>query len=387
MNKKITLGLAISMVAIACAITFILTSFFSLQSFNGKVADVSEKSAKYERLAELDQFIRKNYFKDLNETGLNMGILKGYVEGLGDKYSRYLTAEEYADEIADNEGEVIGIGITVEPSDGGYVKINGIIEKSPVYDSEIKLGDIIVAINGKDVLTVGFDASVDELRGAAGTDIVLTVRRDGIDKNYKFTRRSIEVTSVSGRILSGSVGYIKIDGFRKNTPDQFIDEIERLMSNGATSLIFDVRDNSSSLLSSLEKCVSPLLSEGIIASAVYSADKVETVIYSENSGMNIPMVVIVNSNTAGAGELFAASLKEFGKAQLVGEQTAGKGVMQIMHQFDDKSGVVLSIAEYRVGESEGFNGVGLIPEHIVEKSVEANIDAQLNKAIEILMVQ
>lgn len=222
MNKKITLGLAISLIAIASAVTFILTSFFSLQSFNEKIVDVNEKAEKYENLEVLDNYVREQYFGDIDEKKLNSGILKGYVNGLEDKYSRYLTAEEYQEELTEDSGERVGLGITVAEDESGYMLITEILENSPLSDSDIKVNDIIVAINDIDVLKDGFDEAVNEMRGNEGTEVTITVRRGGTDIKKTFTRTAIEVITVNGEMLDNYVGYIKVSGFKKNTPDQFI---------------------------------------------------------------------------------------------------------------------------------------------------------------------
>ena len=188
MNKKITLGLAISLIAIASAVTFILTSFFSLQSFNEKIVDVNEKAEKYENLEVLDNYVREQYFGDIDEKKLNSGILKGYVNGLEDKYSRYLTAEEYQEELTEDSGERVGLGITVAEDESGYMLITEILENSPLSDSDIKVNDIIVAINDIDVLKDGFDEAVNEMRGNEGTEVTITVRRGGTDIKKTFTR-------------------------------------------------------------------------------------------------------------------------------------------------------------------------------------------------------
>lgn len=386
MNKKISLGLALSLIAIASAVTFILTSFFSLQSFNEKVVDVNEKAKKYSSLQSLDTYIRDNYLGNIDEEILNDGILKGYVSGLGDKYSRYLTAEEYQNEISDSSGELIGLGLTLTEDESGYIRIAEILQDSPVSDSNLIVGDIITYVDGNDVLLTGFKESVEAMKGQEGTDIKLTVRRDGIDKEMLFTRRSIEVTTVTGELLSNYIGYIKITSFKKNTSQQFIDTLERLNSNGAKAYIFDVRDNGGGLVSALELCVDPLLPEGVVATAEYKDGRSETLVYSDSSEINVPMVVLVNGNTASAGELFAASLKDFGKAELVGEQTFGKGIMQVTTSFDGGGAVVLTVAEYKTAFSECYNGIGITPDHVIENENET-IDFQYNKAIEVIKSQ
>ena len=197
MNKKISLGLALSLIAIAVAVTFILTSFFSLQSFNKKVVDVNDKARRYDSLESLDTFVRDNYFGEIDERDLSDGILKGYVDGLDDKYSRYLTEEEYINEMSEEAGQLVGLGLTLSEDESGYVRIDGILQDSPLYNSGLQEGDIITFVDGVDVLQAGFDDSVEAMRGTEGSQIVLTVRRDGVDTDYTFTRQAIEVTTVT----------------------------------------------------------------------------------------------------------------------------------------------------------------------------------------------
>ena len=384
MNKKISLGLALSLIAVSMAVTFILTSFFSLQSFNRKVVDVNEKSKKYTSLQVLDSYVRENYFGDIDESALSDGIMKGYVSGVGDKYSRYLTAAEYLTEKNENSGELVGLGLTLAEDASGYMRISEILEDSPAFDSGLLTGDIITAIDGLDVKEAGFSEGMNAMRGTEGSPITLTVRRDGKSDDYTFIRRSIEVKTVKAEMLGSQIGYIKITGFKQNTPDQFISALERLTANGATSLIFDLRDNSGGLVTALQECIDPLLPEGIIATAEYKDGHTETIVYSDDSELDLPMVTIVNENTASAAELFAAALRDFGKAPIVGSQTYGKGVLQETNEMDNGGAVILTVAEYKTANSDCYDGIGLTPDYQVENEDE-NVDSQYNKAVEILL--
>ena len=185
-------------------------------------------------------------------------------------------------------------------------------------------------------------------------------------------------------MLGNNIGYIKVTGFKKNTPDQFISALERLTANGAKSLIFDVRDNNGGLVPALEECLDPLLPEGVVATAEYNDGRSETIVYSDDSEIDMPMAVIVNENTASAAELFAAALKDSGKAVIVGSQTYGKGVMQVTNEMDDGGAVVLTVAEYKTTKSECYNGIGITPDVQVENEVDG-IDSQYSKAIKVLM--
>lgn len=384
MNKKISLGLALSLVAIASAVTFILTSFFSLQSFNEKVMDVNEKAKKYSSLQVLDAYVRENYLGEINESELNDGILKGYAAGLNDKYSRYLSKNEYIEEMNSNEGNQVGLGLTLQEDSSGYIRIVDILPNSPASDSELKPDDIIIKVNGEEVITAGFDASMEAMSGVDGAEVTITVRRDGIDTDHTLVRRSIEIVSVTSEMLNNYIGYIKIDGFKNNTPDQFIEALERLTANGAKALIFDVRDNGGGSVTALEDCLDPLLPEGVIATAEYKDGHSETIIHSDSSELELPMVVLMNENTASAAELFSVSLKDFGKAELVGTQTYGKGVMQTTAEFDGGGAVILTVANCKTTVSDFYNGIGIYPDYSVKNESE-NYDAQQSKAIEVAL--
>lgn len=383
MNKKISLGLTLSLISVSIAVTFILTSFFSLQSFNTKVVDVNEKAKKYTALQSLDTIVRENYFGDINERTLEDGIMKGYVSGLNDKYSRYLTEEEYLTELNDNSGTLVGLGLTLSEDESGYIRISQILSDSPASETGLLEDDLITAIDGMDVKEIGFSEATAAMKGTEGSTVTLIIRRDGKDTEYTFTRRSVVVTTVESEMLGSFIGYIKITGFKENTPDQFIEALERLTANGARSLIFDVRDNGGGLVTALEDCLDPLLPEGIVATAEYKDGHTETLVYSDSSELNIPMVVLVNNKTASAAELFTAALHDFGKAAVVGEQTFGKGIMQDITELDDGGAVVLTVAEYKTVFSECYNGIGITPDYQIENA-DDGIDMQYNKAIEVL---
>ena len=234
MNKKISLGLAVSLIVIASAVTFILTYLFSLQSF-------SKKTEKYNALQAVDSYVRENFYGDIDENNINDGILKGYISGLNDRYSRYLTADEFVDEKSENAGEMTGLGFTLEENENGYIRIAEVMPDSPVSETDIKPDDFIVAVNGADVLEMGFDKSIESMSGTDGEQITITVRRDGTDKDYTLTRRHIDVVTVTGEMLENNVGYIKISGFKQNTSQQFSDILEKLKNDGAKGIIFDVR--------------------------------------------------------------------------------------------------------------------------------------------------
>ncbi|MDE5564148.1 MAG: S41 family peptidase [Oscillospiraceae bacterium] len=393
MNRKVSVGVTISIAAIVCALTFIITSFVSLEGFNEKVQAVKEKAEKYERLEALDTYIRENYYTtELNEDGLMDGILKGYVSGLDDPYSRYMTAEEYSALMTKEAGQQIGIGVTVQRSDEGWLHIITVEEGSPAETAGLQSDDLIIAVNGEQIAELEYEEAVSRVRGEEGTKVTLTIRRDGKDKNIQVERRSFDVRTVFSQMLDGQIGYIRISNFRENTAGQFQEALDALVEDGARSLLFDVRDNGGGLLSALEKMLDPLLPEGVIATATYQGGRTETVVYSDAEELNLPIAVLVNGNSASAAELFSASLHDFKDAQLVGTQTYGKGVMQVTRQMEDGGGLSLTVATYQTARSECYDGVGLTPDVEVESSEETDItaadpdtDPQLAAAVQLLL--
>lgn len=386
MNKKITLGLALSLVMIASAVTFILTSFFTLQSFNEKVVDVNEKSKKYNSLNSVDAYVREHYYGDIDDKVLSNGTLKGLISSLGDPYSKYLTPEEYEAEQSSEEGSQTGLGLTLTEDSSGYIRITDILPDSPAAEEGLTSDDIIVRIDDKDIHSIGFSDAMNEMQGNEGSSIKLTIRRNGIDTDYTFKRRSIDIQSVSGKMTNGYIGYIQIAGFRKNTPDQFLDQLGSLTANGAKSLIIDLRDNEGGLITALEECADPLLPEGVIATAEYKDGHTDTIVYSDDNKLDIPVIVIVDKDTASTAELFAAALRDFCKAQIVGVKTRGNGTIQETEKMDDGGAIVLTVAECKTAVSEqSYNGTGIVPDVIVENNDAQNSDPQFDAAVELAM--
>ena len=193
-------------------------------------------------------------------------------------------------------------------------------------------------------------------------------------------------------MLDNQIGYIRISAFRENTSGQFQDALDSLVSAGAQGIIFDVRDNGGGVLTALEKMLDPLLPEGVIATATYQGGKTETVVTSDAKELNLPMVVLVNGNTASARGTFAASLRDFKNAKLVGTQTYGKGVMQSTVKMADGGGLTLTVATYQTTRSDNYHGVGLAPDVVMEagentviENIDPDTDPQLSTAIDILM--
>ncbi|MDE7121700.1 MAG: S41 family peptidase [Oscillospiraceae bacterium] len=355
---------------------------------------VRKNFSKYTRLEELDAYIQKNYYLDLNDEDQEKMMdymLKGYVAGLGDKYSQYLTPEEYDEFLTKESGKTVGIGVTVIQGEDGYPEILEVQENSPAQTAGLQVGDVITAVDGIDILEAGYTESITNIKGEEHSSVMITILRENSSVDYEVIRETFDVATAKGEMLAGQIGYIQITNFRENTVEQFLSVLEELKNAGAKGFIFDVRDNGGGLLNSLEKMVDPLLPEGVIATATYHGGRTETVVKSDPEELNLPMVVLVNGNSASAAELFSASLRDFKQAKLVGTQTYGKGVMQVTARTDDGGGLSLTVATYQTSRSACYQGVGLEPDVIVELPEGFTIglsdreeDTQLMAAMELI---
>ncbi len=373
--KQIRLLTAVSVTALCCALTFTGTVLFMQHHFR-------TTEEKFQRLASLDDYIQANYYQtDFDENALMDSMLKGYVSGLGDRYSVYMTPEEYSALMTKEAGKTVGIGVSVIQNEEGYPKIVEVQENSPAEHAGLVLEDVILAVEGEDVLTVGYAEAISRVRGEEGTAVRLTVRHDGAEKEVSIVRETFDMTSVFSKMLEEHIGYIQITSFRENTADQFQNALNELLAQGADALIFDVRDNGGGLLSALEKMLDPILPEGDIATATYQGDKTEVVMKSDANELNLPIAVLVNGNSASAAELFSASLRDFRQAKLVGTQTFGKGIMQVTTRLKDGGGLTLTVATYQTTKSDCYHGVGLTPDVMIELPEDAETDVQLEAAV------
>lgn len=392
MNKKISLGTAVTIVAIVAAITFSVTMVFSMKTFNSKVSNLREREELYSKLAEIDGLIRDIYIGDVDQDVLLDSIANGYIAGIGDKYAKYLTAAEYNEMKRNNEGNTIGIGLEAAKDESGYIKVVSVYSGTPAETAGIQKDDLIVSVDSQDVVATGYNQAIALMKGEAGTTVEITIRRDTEEKTLEVTRKVITIPSVSYRLIEKN-GYIKIKEFNDNTVTQFNTAVNALISQGATGLIFDVRDNPGGTLDSVSKILDTLLPEGDIVSATYKNGTTKVLYKSDKKQVSLPMVVLTNSNSASAAELFSQALKDYNKAKTVGEKTYGKGVMQSVYKLVDGSAIDMTVAKFNPPKSPNFDGIGVIPDYEVKLSTEqkknfSNLDEttdpQLKKAIEVI---
>ncbi len=376
MNKKISLGLALSLIFLSVALAVTITMMFSLNIYNGIIKDVADRSNLYSTVSEIDDLVRENYFGELNENFLNTMMSDGYVEGVGDRYSYYMTATEYADYLEEEKGNKGGIGIiAVYDSTNNNIYVSEVSAKSPAEVQGIKKGDVITAVDSVKVTSSNYEDLIKKLDGEKLTNVQVTFKRGETEKTVSVAR-GYSAQSVYYSI-SNKVGYIKITSFYSTTAGQLEDALDYMNDNSVTAVVFDVRNTSTGLIRNAVECIdviAPVATEGTgaLATAVDKDGKTIETFTSDSDSKSFAMAVLVNGNTSGAAELFACDLRDFGIAQLVGTKTAGNGTMQKVFELSDGSAVALTVAKIIPYKSESFNGTGLEPDHKIELTAEQN---------------
>ncbi len=401
MNKKISLGITIGLMALAAAVTFIITYNFSLDVFNSKVKSVSEKESIYAKLSEMDKYVRANFISDINEDMLTDSIMKGYAAGLDDRYAQYYSAEEYAEQTRKESGVTIGLGFNWDKEESGYIKIVSVMENSSAEKAGLVAGDVITAVNNTDVIAYenGYDEAVALFNCDEGTKVKLHIKRLNEEGASEFfpvdlVSEKTEIISVTGRLID-NIAYIKITTFNEKTPEQFKNILNDLISKGAEMAVFDVRNNLGGLTESLQGTLDCILGDCNVVTAYYK-DSTEVVIHTtEAEQIKMPMAVLVNGSTASCSELFAFALRDEANAQIVGSTSFGKGVMQKTHKLTGGAAIKITVATLQTKASGDYNGIGIKPNFEVTLPAEIDLeniseeqqlqyDTQLAKAIEVV---
>lgn len=395
MNKKISLGVAISLVAIGCAITFVLTWAVSLNVYNSKIGTSEKYEGMYAKLREIDAAVRTNYIDTAaySEDAIETAVINGYVSGLGDKYASYMTSSAYYEIEQTNNGVIHGAGFEAEDDGSGYLKITSVYNGSSAELNGVMAGDIITEIDGKSLLSMEAGTAKEKLSGEVGTRIRLKLLRDGEAVTVNLIRQQLDITSVSSKILDGNVAYIKISSFNAKTPEQFISILNDVMGGEVRAIVIDVRQNGGGVVSALKPILNRFISATVVASAEYADGSRKALVETdaEVSVSGIPIAVLVDEGTASAAELFAGAMRDGCGAVIIGTQTMGKAVMQNTYEFSDGSALTISTARIYLTKSGTWDGTGIKPDYTVERNVDIlpeylsfENDTQLQKAVEII---
>ena len=392
MNKKISLGVAIMFMCLAMAVTIPITMLVTMGISNSKMDAVNERQATFDKIDEINKIIRKNYNGEIDETVLLDSISEGFAIGIGDAYAEYYTAAEYSELKDDLNGKAVGIGVSIVKDTEGYARIISVFPDSPAEISGIQKGDQIVKVAEIDVLT-NYAEAINALKGDAGQVVSVTYRREGEEFTVEITRRKVTVPSVESEMLEGDIAYIKITEFSSATVNQFESAVGSALDRKAKGIIFDIRNNGGGTVKSAAQMIDIVVPEGPVVHSVDKNGKSKVMYTSDSAELNLPIVVLTNRGTASAAELFAAAIKDYGKAKIVGSNTYGKGVMQDIYPLDDGSAIKITTAQFNPPTSENFDGVGVKPDFVVDLSAEqekiwyeldSTTDPQLIKSLSVL---
>lgn len=405
-NKKAISRLLSLILAAVMALSLVSCVYYIPETDIPKTDTPETADNKYEKLDVLDQLFRDKTLFELDDEALMDAILKGYIEGTGDKYAEYFTEEEYELYTSENRGELVGMGISViENADRGLVEIINVFPDSPALEAGLMPGDFIVYVgfgeNKTSVFEVGYTHALEIMKGVEGSIAEITVERDGEEIDFSITRKKITTYSVSFRVCETdeSVGIVKITSFDLTTPKQFSEAVDALLAGGCDKFVFDVRYNPGGDLRSIKKVLAYFLSEGdifirtsdrngntksqMIEPVEYTTTYSDYNITKEDIGKyrDLKFAVLVNGSTASAAELFTSALMDYGLSVTVGTNTYGKGTMQTTFSlagYGYKGALKLTTQYYYPPFSDSYDGTGITPDCEVELD-EALADKNIYK--------
>lgn len=357
--------------AILCAFVIAAGSFIAaVQYLNTRYAAAlsarEEDSPVQAKAAEVQEIIETYFIDDYDEDTLADGAASGMVDATGDEWSYYLSADEVAAYEESMANAYVGVGITItEDAEAGGMRVEEVVSGGPAEEAGIRVGDLLLAVEGEDVLPHGIDGTRNLVRGEEGTRVNMHFSRNGTEYDVSVERRSIETPVVTGELLDENIGYIKIDNFDERSAAETIAFVKDLIGQGAEALLFDVRFNPGGYADELVKVLDYLLPEGDLFRSVDYAgcEEVDT---SDASCVELPMAVLVNEDSYSAAEFFAAALQEYEWATIVGSQTYGKGNFQTAFYLSDGSMVNLSIGKYYTPGGKSLSETGVTPDVVVD---------------------
>lgn len=367
MSKKVSLGVAATVTLIAMAVTFSMTMTVSMNMFNNTVSSVKNKERMYNKLSEVDRYVRANEYFDINDDTLNDTIASGYMLGISDWYARYYSAKAYSERVGLANGRLMGIGVAVvkDPS-SGYARIIRVYDNTPATNVGLEVGGFITAIGDTSTRSMSDTAAMTSaLLGEEGSIVsikYLTPLRE--EQSFEITHANYTTPSISTvRLMDNGVGYLRIDSFTSGTAVEFRNAVNSLTNQGATSLIFDLRDNSGENLNAALVATDYCVPSGLIAQSQDKGGNATDLRMSDENEITLPMVCLVNGSTASGAELFANALRKMAGATIVGSTTAGKGVLLSDPQsLSDGSAVVITVGILLDNEGKNWNGTGLTPD-------------------------
>ncbi len=390
MKKRVSLSVMLTVVILAVALTISGTMVLSMRYFSSMVSDVGQRQAMYEYIDEIDSSARQVY--TIDEEKLRAALATGYMEGLGDPYAQYLSPDEYQSIQSRLAGDRTGFGFAVTVSTENKLVISSVDANSPAALSEIQEGDILLAIDGEELNGSLYTTVQSKLE--TSQKLLLSISHNGLQSAVELTANTYTAISVESRLIGETVGYIGISDFNNLTPLQFKNAYNELTQKGAQYFLFDVRNNDGGSLEAVQEILDYLLPRGLYAVCETKVGR-EYFTAKDAYEMTVPTATLVNGNTVGEAELFAAALQDLSKTQLVGTTTQGKALVQQYYSIgSDKAAVRLTTGQLSLMQrNQTWMDTGLYPDHLVDLPYDKLMifglltdeeDPQIQKAVEVL---
>lgn len=382
----------IMLIIVAVFLTFIITTICITNNVvltYSSRGDTLSKSIDY-----IDKILDKYYLNDIDEEKLKETALQGYVAGLGDPYTQYIPKNEMEEYTTALMGNYVGIGIYMAANtEKNTIEVIMPIKGSPAEEAGILSGDTIISVDGIKCTGEDIDIVADNIKGKEGTTVKLEILRAQEIKTFEIIRRKVVTNPVIAEKLENNIGYVQITSFDEQTAEDFKLKFEELKNQGIESLIIDLRNNGGGLLDESLKIADYIVPKGKDLLITVNKNEKEKITKAEEDILiDMPIVVLVNKNSASASEVLAGALKDLDEATIVGTITYGKGVIQQLLTLRNGAGLKVTVEEYYTPNRNKINGIGIEPDVVVELPetvlnalyVEKDEDTQLQKAIEIL---
>lgn len=398
-DKKNNIYKILMVIIVTALITFLLASIifynYYIKTDKGniealsKYISVSDSTTALEKKIEIvKRYLENEYIGELNQDKMVEGALKGYVEGIGDKYTEYLTAEELEDLMINVNGNYVGIGIYMTKDDEGNILILLPIEGSPAEEVGLQTGDIILKVNGIECKGLELADVSNMVKGEEKTTVNLEILRENEIFTVDVERRTVELKYMKSELLDNNIGYIQMLSFEEGAAQKLKEEIKNLKNKNINSLIIDLRDNGGGLVTEAVEISEIFIPKGKTILKSYDKNEKETITKSRAStNENIKLVILVNEESASATEIFAGAIQDNNVATIIGTKTFGKGVMQEVQPLSIGGALKITIEEFKTPNGNKIHEVGITPDIVVENrknDKEDKTDTQLQAAIDFL---
>lgn len=372
-HKVALICFTISVIAITATVTYAIAFNVAMSNFNQKIAGVNERQSMFKKLSEVDQAVRQDYIGKIDEKVLQESLCNGYIDGLPDSYSFYMSEELYKMYSAIEAGKAFNIGVTIMENSSGQIEVIDVQDASPAQNAGIQKGDVLLKIDNVTIDSDSYKEALIRLTGTPGTVLNIQLLRNQDVARPETLKVSVTcakttIKNIGYSMINNKVGHISIYRFDDLILKNFEAAMADLNSQGAESYIIDLRNNFIGKMEYSAQVLDYLLPSGDLIS-ILDKDGQQKLIYSSGaSSVNSKFTVLINSNTSGAGEIFASAMKDYNAAKIIGERASGKTTSDKVVSLSDGSAVLLPVAHYVTKNSGILTGVGLIPDQVVTLS-------------------